>query len=1474
MIRLRLVLFCCLYGIGIISARAQVPVPDFSASIVAGCGPLNVNFKDLSSGNPISWTWDFGNGQISNQQNPSVVYRTPGTYTVVLIAKNTSGASSIRKTDYITVYSFPIALFSADLTVGCAPASIQFTDHSTPGQGTITSWTWKFGDGTTSNEENPSHIFTQTGYYDIALTVVNSGGCGYQNVGTRFIRVVPGVAAAFSPTQNSPGCGAPFSVNFINQTAGPGTLSYVWDLGNGTTSTQTTPTTTYPTGNPYTVTLTANSSLGCSNTTTKTVSFQGGTPLITAPAQACVNTTVNFQNGSSPAPVSSSWDFGDGSTASVANPSKSYTTPGTYTVTLTNTYPSCTSTATWSIQIINGAAAAFKADNLVACKAPFTVNFTDLTPGATSGQWDFGDGTIATDLNPAHTYTTPGNFTVTLTSNTSAAGCTAVATNVVRVSAPTIILNVVSGQGCIAPSAINPTATINAVDGVATYNWSSPAATSSSNTTTARPSFTYPNEGTYDLSLTITTKGGCTASQTFTNGIHAGQPVNPIFTADNTQPCVDQTVTFTSAFVPNLPVGVYAWNFGDDSTSRAGSPVQHIYKDTGYQDVSLTINRNGCVKSYPLSKYIHVNAPLAGFSYKIIDCSNRSLVTFTDTSEIDPTMPAPTFLWDFGDGTTSTAQTPPAPHVYPPVTPIAHKYTVTLTVSVPGGCSDTRTAKIDLLPVTPSFKIPPDSACKNDTFMVTSTSTPAAAIRLYSWSVDGPTPLPDSSQVSYKLSLPTTGDHTIFLTVTDSGGCTFTAPSQTINIIGPTAKFMVTGGCRNSPIQFTDQSTPYTPAYPLVSWVLDGGDGTQPTIAPPFTHSYTDIGSYTAILNVKDSKGCIDRDTARTTKVQITAPHASFFAEDTVYCPNAPLPFTDSSQGNNLTYTWDFGDGVITNPALTTPGTSHSYATDAKYYSVKLKITDGTGCSDSVTLNNYIHIQSPIAAFTQQDSTAICLPLQTTFLPAGQYYDSLYWSFGDGTTSNLDTTTHFYNSYGTFHDTLFLKGAGGCVSFTTQNVYLYNPNTATSITYNPPTGCDSFVVNFQLTPPPYTRFTLYFGDGPADSSGNKTPSHNYNFPSTYRPILGLQDSTGCIVNIAGTNNIIVYGAIPFFNMNEKNFCDNGTVFFTDFTITNDAPVTMTWSFGDGGTATGTVGDPNTENPSYNYTIPGLFRPSLTLNTTHGCSETYTDTVHVYQTPHPLITAPGTLCVNTPLQFQGSLTTPVNSVDTVNWTWNFDNGTTSAEENPLISYSKAGTYRVSLRTFVTFGCSDTISQPVTINPLPSIKGPSEITTPVGIPVAIPFTYSSNVTTWSWSPPADLSCFDCPNPAASSTFKTLYVVQVTDINNCVSSDSIVVRTICDAENYFIPNTFSPNNDGVNDVFYPRGKGLYNIQSMQIFNRWGQKVFERKDFPANTASNGWDGTINGRPAPSDAYVYIIEVVCNNAQVVALKGDITLIR
>ncbi|HEY8972533.1 MAG TPA: gliding motility-associated C-terminal domain-containing protein, partial [Puia sp.] len=318
-------------------------------------------------------------------------------------------------------------------------------------------------------------------------------------------------------------------------------------------------------------------------------------------------------------------------------------------------------------------------------------------------------------------------------------------------------------------------------------------------------------------------------------------------------------------------------------------------------------------------------------------------------------------------------------------------------------------------------------------------------------------------------------------------------------------------------------------------------------------------------------------------------------------------------------------------------------------------------------------------------------------------------------------------------------------------------------------------------------------------------------------------------------------------------------------------------FGDGsptvtGTPTGAPDDPLLDQQHF-YSRNGLHMATIKV-TTNSCEESYTDTIHVWQTPHPTMTIDGPFCSG-PIQFHGDLTSP--DVDTVAWSWSFLNGgapvASSSVQNPNMNLP-AGNLTAHLKTSVAFGCSDTTSQPVLINPLPEIKGPKVLTTPVGFPVTIPFTYSSNVTTYAWSPGSYLDCTDCPNPVANPNFNTTYIVRVTDVNNCVNTDTILVKPICSDESYFIPNTFSPNNDGVNDAFYPRGKGLYNIQSMRIFNRWGQLIFERKDFPANTASKGWDGTSNGRPAPADVYVYIIEVVCNNAQVIALRGDVTLIR
>lgn len=1465
LIRIRQVIASAIYlFLGIFNLRAQVPVADFTASTTAGCGPLSVHFMDQSSNNPTFWAWDFGNGQISSAQNPNVSYGNPGTYTVTLIVKNSSGAASVVKKDYITVYPFPNPKFTSNLQVGCAPATIQFTDQSTPGQGSIVSWTWNLGDGQISTAQNPSHVYTQTGYYNISLNVTNSGGCSLSTTLNRYIRVISGVQPDFSWSQTSGSCSAPFDITFANQTAGPGTLTYSWDLGNSATSTQTNPSTTYPTNNPYTVKLTATSNLGCSASTSKTISFQGNTPVITAPDNACLNVPVTFQNGSSPAPVSSTWNFGDGTSSSAANPEKTYSTPGTYTVTLTNTYASCSSSATKTITVGAAAPVSFTADKPRGCRVPATVNFTDQTTGSTGWLWDFGDGTTSTQQSPSHTYTTMGNYNVSLNVTTNAGCSNALTKNqYIILGAPAV--SVRPAQGCV-NNPITLSAGISAPDGVASYLWTAPGATPSTSTS-ATPTFTYGAEGNYDITFQITTGDGCTASQTFPGVVTVGNKVPAAFTATPTTSCVRRAIVFTST---SPSIDKWLWNFGDGSTSATGPTVTHFYIDTGFNDVMLSVTHHGCVQSALLPKYIYINPPLAGFDFKIL-CTDRHKVTFTDTSKVDPTKPAATYLWDFGDGTTSTAQNPPQ-HTFSNLNPQTVKLTVTQ-----GSCPDMVTTVVILQPVNPSFTITPNPVCRNSDFTVASTSTPPAAIYNYTWTVN--TGTRTTTNPYFTTSIPDTGAHDIQLVVTDNGGCVYPAVTNTVQITGPTARLAPGGGCKNSLITLKDQSGPYR-TDAITSWYLDFGDGnTQNFPSPPLTHTYADTGTYNVTIAVRDTKGCVD--TARvTTPVKITSVQAGFFARDTVYCPDAPVPFTDSAKGNNLTYKWDFGDGGAGSTAQNPTHIYTGYTGTGQYYNVKQKITDGAGCSDSVTYNKYIHIQKPIAAFTLDDSAGICTPMATDFTPAGRYYDSLYWNFGDGTTSTLDTVTHFYNNYGpaannyAYVAKLVLQGAGGCRDSAMRNVYVYQPYTATSLTFSPTSHCDSLTANFAVTPPRYINFKLSFGDGAVDSSGNTTLSHTYTYLGTYAPQVVLQDTSGCIVGV-NRGSITVLGSVPIFTVDKKNLCDEGTVNFQGLIISNDGQSVLTWDFADGTpplstpTPTGHPNDPFLAQPHF-YSQPGVRLATLKVTTNSGCNESYTDTIHIWQTPHPLISADGPLCAG-PIQFHGNVTIP--NIDSVAYAWTFSNGANSSSKDPFPQLP-SGPLTAKLTTSVAFGCSDNTSQTVNIFPLPEIKGPRVLTTPVGIPVTLPFTYSSNVSTYTWSPSTYLDCTDCPTPVSTPVFNTTYTVTVTDENQCTSTDTVLVKTICGGDNYFIPNTFSPNNDGVNDVFYPRGKGLHDIQSMRIFNRWGQLVFERKNFPANSASMGWDGTINGRPAPSDAYVYIIEVICINAQIVALKGDVTLIR
>lgn len=231
------------------------PVAEFTASPTSGNTPLLVQFTDQSDGNPTSWVWRFGDGSMSTQKNPYHLYTQVGNFTVSLSVSNRGGSDSVTKEDLIKVRAVPTADFAANRTSGASPLAVRFSDLST---GAPTSWSWSFGDGETSTEQEPVHVYSVPGTYNVRLTIANSVGTDTR---TKFgyITVEEGFSAAYTYTTSNPENLAPLTVAFTDQTEGM-PIRWVWDFDDGFISTQRNPIHTFENPGTYQVTLSVSDS--------------------------------------------------------------------------------------------------------------------------------------------------------------------------------------------------------------------------------------------------------------------------------------------------------------------------------------------------------------------------------------------------------------------------------------------------------------------------------------------------------------------------------------------------------------------------------------------------------------------------------------------------------------------------------------------------------------------------------------------------------------------------------------------------------------------------------------------------------------------------------------------------------------------------------------------------------------------------------------------------------------------------------------------------------------------------------------------------------------------------------------------------------------------------------------------------------------------------------------------------------------
>ncbi len=1428
------------------SVNAQLPVANFTTATTAGCSPLVVNFQDLSGNAPTSWLWDFGNGSTSTSQNPTATYFTPGTYTVVLTVTNASGSNTLTRNSYISVYSNPTSNFSADDTVGCFPHTVQFTDLSTAGTGnTNAAWEWNFGDGATSTQQNPSHTYTSSGNFSVTLKVINDKSCFKIFSKPFYVQVSAGVVPDFTNTLPA-FCSPPVNINFTNTTTGPGTLSYNWVFGDGGSSTLQNPTHIYNSTGSFNVTLTVTSSLGCQATIVKNnaVVISTNSTTFSSPDTACVNAAVGFTNSSTPVPVSQIWDFGDGTSSAISNPIKIYNTPGTYTIILTNTYASCTDTALRTIFISPRPVANFSAPDTINCKPPLTVNFQNSSISAVSWFWDFGDGSTSTAQNPAHTYTAYGNFTVTVIA-TNSAGCTdtLIKPNYIKINKSVIAISGIPIQGCV-PFTINPVPTITSLDLVTSYLWSfGDGATS----TLQNPSHTYIAQGSYTVRLIITTSLGCTDTLTLINAVKVGTLPSADFSATPLIACAFSDVQFTDL---SVPADEWLWDFGDGAISNLQNPT-HQFTTPGLFTIKLTAKNSGCPDIETKTAYINVLPPVSLFT-AIPNCNNRTQFTFTDNS-IGPL----TWLWNFGDGTTSTLQNPP-PHNFPGL----GAYSVSLTVTN-GSCSHTLVQTIKTINENPDLTSDIVTLCRGNTVSFLATNINTANISIYFWDFGDAIQVNTATNTISHLYA-TAGTYTVTLVTTDLNGCRDTIiKNNYIRTNGPVANFSATNtdGCNGLTTIFNDLSIPDN-ANSITSWKWYFGDGNIQTFtAPPFTHTYNSVGTFSVSLKVTDAVGCYD-SILISNLIHSTDPVVNFFTWTTVTCPGSTINFINGSGGSNLTYSWNFGDGNTS--TASSPGYSYS---NTGVFTVKLFATDMYGCSDSLVRNSYITIDDPNANFLLDDSISSCAPFEVNFTNNSTFYTSSMWTFQPGFTSTLQNPAHYFTTPGVYNVELIVTSLGGCTDTSYKTVRLYD-TTGSRITYNPLAGCNPQTVSFNAISNGPATYLWDFGDGQSIVTNAPSISHLYNGFGNFVPKVILQDPTGCLIPVTGLDTVYIVGATANFGLDKLFQCDAGLINFTDSTTYNDPVTNYFWNFGDGSTSTA-------QNPSHFYSGAGFYDVTLAVRTQQGCVDTIRldSALKIVTRPDIRIDGDNEACLYAPLQYFGNFNVPDTS--TVTWNWNFGNGGTSTLKNPTLqTFSTSGNFVSTLIATNSSGCKDTTTRNIRIHPLPTVTMPPDITTAAGTTVLIPATYSGNMTSYLWSPATFLSCITCPQPSVTPDFNMQYTVTFSDSNSCQNTGTILIKALCKNANVFVPNTFSPNNDGSNDVFYPRGTGIDRAKILRIFNRWGEIIFERYDFPVNIASNGWDGTWKGKKANADVYIYQLEVYCQNGELISSTGNITLIR
>ncbi|GLR16101.1 hypothetical protein GCM10007940_07160 [Portibacter lacus] len=1028
------------------------PVANFDASLIQECNPTRVQMNDLSTNSPTSWSWQIQNGSpsTSTQQNPIIDLPGGGTYGVTLTATNEHGSNTkVLNMNLNNIGNPPNAAFTYSVNGN----TVTFDNNTTNGL----TYSWNFGDGSTSATANPSHTYANPGTY--AVTLTSNNDCGTDSE-VQNVTITDQVFAGFSANATSICEGE--SITFSNQSSS-NVESYFWEFENGSpsTSTQENPTVTYNFAGTFNAKLTVTG--GGTNDVETKVNY---VTINDVPNSSFTETidgyTVEFDNNTLGG-FTYNWSFGDGNASAAANPTHTYSTSGTYNVTLTSSNDCGSDMSIRTITIADEVNADFIVDKTTDCQGE-EFQFTSISTGnITEYFWQFQNGTPATstEQNPSVIFSPVGAHTVTLTVSNSLYNDTESKNNFVKTTgAPFVDFEFDVTENTVIFD--------NNTVGGFFYDWDFGDGQTS---TSPNPTHTYAGPG--DYTVTLVSDNDCSEDE-ISKIVSIESDIVARFIVDHTEVCEGGAIQFT-----NTSEGVitsYFWEFegGSPATSTAENP-QVVFNQAGTYNAKLTVSDGSASDSENKINYITINdEPSASFTSNVSGYE----VTFDNNS-----LNANSYSWNFGDGETSATANPTHSYAAP------GSYDVTLTATNNCG-SDIDVREITIIEIVEAdFDVSVEEICEGES--VTLNNNSAGEIASYLWEIEGGSPA-TSTLENPTITFDNAGDFNVKLTITGDFGAVDTKTLTDIIQVSdsPAADFSYVLN------ELTVTYSNLSEHFETVSW--DFGDGTNSSDQSP-THTYAAEGNYSVTLTVT---GLCGNETKVIEVPVFNELLANFTASETTLCPGETLVLNDLSSGNPTEWNWVIeGEEMIyvteQNPVinLEEPG----------MYNVELTVKNSED-EDSKIIQQYIEVMPlPEAGFSYvQDEMLI------TFQNNSQNGKSYSWDFGDGTTSNLPNPTHEFANEGNYNVKLIVENDCSQIE-TNLDVPVFNKLVAG---FNTDVTDICATNNIQFTDQSSGNATSWnwtFPGGTPATSTERNPVVSYENAGTYDVILKVNSETEEII---------------------------------------------------------------------------------------------------------------------------------------------------------------------------------------------------------------------------------------------------------------------------------------------------------------------------------------------------------------------------